>query len=405
MTSPETDEPVTAEPATRREPWPGFWPWVATTVLLLAMIGALAWHLQTREAQVVEVVGPTPPPAEPAPELVAEASDLKQQILLRQKRLEEAIASLDPPRCEPPKVIDQKLLDIVRKNEADNLRRWRGLLTPASLGTSPSTLPQSTQPADSTPIRRQAALTPPADGSLELLSTNAQRQRLESASVIVIGLSGGAATGAKPGLQTGSGFFISPTTVVTNAHVIDKADPKQLYVTSDAFDRVQAVTLRATTGGAAGPSQIGKADFAILELVSGTSPAFMPLSSSREKLTEVIAAGYPGMTLGNDGGFQRLLAGDLSEAPDLFMNRGEIRSIQALQTITQIVHTADVLKGYSGGPLMDTCGRVIGVNTFIQVDQQQASKLNNAIASRDLAGFLAQHQVNVALDDRVCPVQ
>jgi S1-C subfamily serine protease len=97
-----------------------------------------------------------------------------------------------------------------------------------------------------------------------------------------------------------------------------------------------------------------------------------------------------------------LIEGDISSAPDLNMNRGEIRSIQPLGAITRLVHTADVLKGYSGGPLIDTCGRIVGVNTFIQVDQEQAGKLNNAVSTGDLMAFLAQHGVKLAMDQRAC---
>ena len=84
------------------------------------------------------------------------------------------------------------------------------------------------------------------------------------------------------------------------------------------------------------------------------------------------------------------------------MNRGEIRSVRPFAEITQIIHTADVLKGYSGGPLIDLCGRIVGVNTFIQVDKAQASKLNNAIAASDLQPFLAAAGASVATTTESC---
>ena len=415
---PEQQPP--AEQAERRR-WPGFWLWLVTTLILLALIGALLWHLSTREPQIVEVVGETPPPLEPAPELVAKAAELRQKIALRQNQLNEAMLALDPPRCEPPKVPDQELLDKVRAAEADNLRRWRSLLVPLDpalpqsrpsteapeVAPSPSqsvpTTPEADEPA---PLKRQSsaeqvpqtqAQAPTPGGLASRLTTAALSEHLEKSSVIVIGLPSKGGTG----LSTGTGFFISPTTIVTNRHVIEKADPKSIYVTSKAFNTIQHARLVARTL----PGSPGQLDFAVLELNAGRAPAHVELASNSSKLTEVVAAGYPGMALKTDSGFRELLQGDITSAPDLNMNRGEIRSVRQLGQITQIIHTADVLQGYSGGPLMDECGRVVGVNTFIQVDQTQAAKLNNAIAISDLVSFLGREGVPVEVDGRACPAE
>lgn len=419
---PGGENPQAAPATPERRGWPGFWPWLTTTLLLLVMIGAALWYLENREPQVVEVVGETPPPKDPAPELVARATELRQQIALRQSQLDEAIKSLDPPRCEAPKVIDPELLDKVRAAEAPNLDRWRSLLVPLpglpqsrpgeAIPLPGDATPAPDQPA--APLKRQSSADPvvieptvpatpetqPAPiqtGDLARLSTDALRQALENSSVIVIGIPPKGGTG----LSTGTGFFISPTTIVTNRHVIESADPQSIYVTSRAFAKIQHVRLTAKTP----PGQPGQLDFATLELRGGQAAAHVALSSDRSKLTDVIAAGYPGLGLKTDSGFRELLEGDLTAAPDLNMNRGEIRSVRQLGQITQIVHTADVLQGYSGGPLMDGCGRVIGVNTFIQVDQTQAAKLNNAIAVSDLVAFLQKNGIAANVDGRKCPAE
>ena len=73
------------------------------------------------------------------------------------------------------------------------------------------------------------APTPPITGSdIAALSTEKLRLRLESTSVIVIGLK----PGPEPELFTGTGFFINPTMLVTNRHVIEGAISGELYVTS-----------------------------------------------------------------------------------------------------------------------------------------------------------------------------
>lgn len=390
-------------PAGRERPkWPGFWPWLITTVALALIAVGLWWHIETRQPQVVEVAGATPPPAEPAPELVQRARELTRQIKNRQERLADKIAALDPPRCTPPETPDLALLEKVREEQAPNIARWRSLLVPVSLApgvrrTAPGTTASDGADTGGPASEGHSVLVPerPAgQGSLRSLSTDELRTRLETASAIVIGLR----SEPTPGLVTGSGFFIGPDLLVTNRHVVDGTRAGDLYVTSGRMGRVQPVEIVAVTP----PGDPGEIDFAVLRLTEGEAAGSIPVAVISDKLAPVVAAGYPSMSLGSDAGFRELLQGNLGAAPDLNMNRGEVRSIRPIGRITQIVHTADVLRGYSGGPLIDGCGRVIGVNTFIQVDPTQAGKLNNAIATSDLVAFLNQNGIPVTVDRRRC---
>ncbi len=397
-----------------RRGWQGFRPWLATTLILAVLAAGLWWHLENREPQIVEITGPTPPPADPAPELVQRAAQLGQIMALRRHQLGERIAALDPPQCTPPAIPDLALLEKVRQQEAPNIARWRALLVPASLAPGANqALPGAARPAeDAAPQQRRSPGTTGGDGTdpdrrsmlapsppitgreIAALSTEELRSRLESISAIVIGLKPGPA----PELLTGSAFFISPSMLVTNRHVIESAGNGDLFVTSGRLQTVHAVEIVAMTR----PAAPGGLDFAVLRLKSGRAPGVALIAVGSEKLAPVIAAGYPGLGLGRDGGFRELMKGNLSAAPDLNMNRGEIRSIRRLGPITRIVHTADVMSGYSGGPLMDACGRIIGVNTFIEVDQSQAAKLNNAIAAEDLVSFLRRSGIEIGVDARRC---
>jgi hypothetical protein len=396
-----------------RRGWQGFRPWLATTLILAVLAAGLWWHLENREPQIVEIAGPTPPRADPAPELVQRAAQLGQIIALRQHQLGEQIAALNPPQCTPPAIVDLALLEKVRRQEAPNISRWRALLVPVNLAPGANqVMPGTVTPAqDAPPLQRRSpgttsdgtdtdrramlAPSPPITGSdIAALSIADMRSRLESISAIVIGLKPGLA----PELMTGSAFFISPNMLVTNRHVIEGAGNGDLFVASGRLQTVQAVEIVAMTP----PAAPGDLDFAVLRLKSGRAPEVAPIAVGSKKLAPVIAAGYPGMGLGRDAGFHKLIKGNLSAAPDLNMNRGEIRSIRRLGQITRIVHTADVMSGYSGGPLVDICGRIVGINTFIEVDQTQAAKLNNAIAAEDLVSFLRQSDIEISVDARRC---
>ena len=64
--------------------------------------------------------------------------------------------------------------------------------------------------------------------------------------------------------------------------------------------------------------------------------------------------------------------------------------------------SASIAKGNSGGPLVDGCGRVVGINTFINVDQSQSSKINYAIRSQVIATFLQAAGTSARADTRPC---
>ena len=67
--------------------------------------------------------------------------------------------------------------------------------------------------------------------------------------------------------------------------------------------------------------------------------------------------------------------------------------MRPINGITTLLHTANIARGHSGGPLLDSCGRVLGVNTLITRNQEGDAPFAFAVANRELTAFLREaHQ-------------
>jgi S1-C subfamily serine protease len=134
----------------------------------------------------------------------------------------------------------------------------------------------------------------------------------------------------------GSGFFVSPDTVLTNKHVVEGNT---------------AVMVRKSTGGTIHAQVVNSSwdfDLAVLKLeVVNPTQEYLPLALSSDVHlgAEVIAIGSP-LGLRNT------------------VTRGIVSGTRDYRGISVIQTDAAINPGNSGGPLIDRQGRVIGVNTL-----------------------------------------
>jgi V8-like Glu-specific endopeptidase len=135
---------------------------------------------------------------------------------------------------------------------------------------------------------------------------------------------------------TGSGFFVSSDTALTNKHVVQS---------------FEAVTLRTSTGGrmsARVDRSSWDVDLAVLKVaVANPTQKALPLAlvSDVRVGSEVIAIGSP-LGLSNT------------------VTRGIVSAVRELDGVDVVQTDAAINPGNSGGPLIDRRGRVVGVNTL-----------------------------------------
>jgi hypothetical protein len=177
----------------------------------------------------------------------------------------------------------------------------------------------------------------------------------------------------------GSGFAIAPNRIVTNAHVVALArqypDNYLIGVVPSEGDQSYAARILAID-----PAK----DLALLEIEGASIPPIPLYMGPLADGGDVVALGYPG----NVDLATAQSAADFITPASPTRSRGNFSNERRISGVHALLHTANVARGHSGGPLVDTCGRVIGVNSFITSNQDGDAPFAFAIAIRELAGFL-----------------
>jgi serine protease Do len=200
---------------------------------------------------------------------------------------------------------------------------------------------------------------------------------------------------ADPGIPIGhgSGVVVAPDMILTNAHVVDE-DAMETRITvsivpSDGGKSYEADVIDRSTGN----------DLALIKLRNGarlTPGTFF--GGAVEDGSDVFAIGYPG---GVDIA-QGLSMEDMMRPTVPVKTKGSISGGRSAKEFETLLHTAAIGSGNSGGPLVDACGRVVGINSFGTVSDGNDAEFFFAIANREVRNFLARNKVKFRSVDGPC---
>ena len=180
------------------------------------------------------------------------------------------------------------------------------------------------------------------------------------------------AEGQQSIVSIGSGVAVARDKIITNAHVVEMAsvdDSVQIVIVPS--DGTQSYRARVSA------SLPGK-DLALLQLTSGALVPASIFAGTPEDGADVFAIGYPASV---DVALEQSEA-DVLRPQQPVKTRGTVSSGRTSKSVESLLHTAPIAPGNSGGPIVDACGRVLGINSFGSVPTDGGAEFYFAISVR-----------------------
>ena len=205
-----------------------------------------------------------------------------------------------------------------------------------------------------TPPRDAAGPSPPSAGSGMPAGDSAPASLEDVVSQVLPAVASIDAGGAR-----GTGFFIKPDTVLTNAHVVGGEGSVQLRV-----------------GGTASTARVATVN-------AGIDVAVLRVVNANPQQATLSLGSLAGVRVGEEVVAVGSALGVLSNT----VTRGIVSALRSAGPVTLIQTDAAINPGNSGGPLIDRAGRVIGINS-IGVSKQAGEGLAFAVAIDHAAALL-----------------
>lgn len=191
----------------------------------------------------------------------------------------------------------------------------------------------------------------------------------------------------------GSGVAIAGDKILTNAHVVEE-------LRFDPNLRIGIIPSEGATNYAAEIIAYSpKNDLALLQIsgkgrITAANLFIGPVVDG----SDVFAIGYPGTVDIAQG----LSLADMIRPTPPVKTKGNTSAGRSAKDFNTLLHTAPIGGGNSGGPLVDSCGRIVGINSFGTLSNGNDAEFFFAIAASEITKFLRQANVRIATSNSVC---
>jgi S1-C subfamily serine protease len=194
-------------------------------------------------------------------------------------------------------------------------------------------------------------------------------------------------------VSSGSGVIVAPGYIVTNHHVISDYQSQEVVVITNGSPTTSMVLGSVVR-------DYPEYDIALVS-VPGLEGRVVELAAENPRQGQPIYAfGFPGAVDSSD----RLDPVQSATLTDGIVSRTENMPFRNRRlSLDQIQHTAVVSPGNSGGPLFDACHRVIGINTWVLMNDDRTNAVYYfAVSSTVLQSLLQSAGVRAVFSEPRC---
>lgn len=190
----------------------------------------------------------------------------------------------------------------------------------------------------------------------------------------------------------GSGVVVAPGKVLTNAHVVELTRTE-----SNIAIGIIPAEGKKSFGGKVIAYSPGN-DLALISFDGADLPIATFFAAGPADGQNVTAIGYPGSVDRAQG----MSLQDIIHPMSAVRTSGTVSAGRASKQFDTILHTAPLAAGNSGGPLVDECGRILGINSFGSISDGADAEYGFAVSNREIASFLRQAGVQAHRSGEQC---
>ena len=217
---------------------------------------------------------------------------------------------------------------------------------------------------------------------------------MEAATVCIV-VDGESSVGVGTGFVVGNGY------IVTSAHVTNALGRRgTLYVLNGVIPARKATLVNSIYERKKDDNISGR-DLALLRFIPpmGVELPILSFNLDFMHMDRVSAWGYPAVAAQFRIDLELLRRGDTGNLrpPQVTCTQGTIDALAHDRLGSSILHSATTAEGNSGGPLVNSRGEVVGMNTWGYIDDVEGAELSGAQLAEEVASFLSSNRVTPRL--------